>query len=87
MEETGGAAAAAGGGGFPSWNDIRSLLMVSFYEYIKQGNWCTLVIEEMSAHIQNHATFPHMSWGKSKGEREQMARLPLSEARPFCLFG
>lgn len=34
--------------------------MVSFYGYIKQGNLYTLVIEEMSAHIQNHVTFPHV---------------------------
>jgi len=34
--------------------------MVSFDEYIRQGHQHTLVIEEMSAHIQSHATFPYV---------------------------
>ena len=32
--------------------------MVSFGEYLRQGHQHMLVIEEMSAHIQSHATIP-----------------------------
>lgn len=82
----GAAAAGRGGGGFHYWNDIRSVLMVVILWIYKARK---------SAHIGHrvceclHAVIWYilMSWGKSKGEREQMACLPLSEVRPFCLSG